>query len=131
MRIKQIIPKILHNTKFKKQSESGLSCVYNWEGDFIVFNRNKIKSELDINNNIRNYFGVNFSDKNILLLSLLHELAHRYRFITNLSQSIDEINYERKIYNLMYKNKHSPAYYLLIKEEREAMKLAYKWYKKL
>ena len=54
--IKQIIPAILHNTKFRKQSESGVSCVYNWGEDFIVFNRKLIKQEENINNDIEIFF---------------------------------------------------------------------------
>jgi len=127
--IKKIIPPILYNTKFRKQSESGLSCVYNWGEDFIVFNRTQILKEENINNDIREYFGKNFSNKDILLISLFHELAHRYRYITKISQPTQEINYEHYIYNRVYNNQHTPLYYLLIKEEREAMKLAYKWFK--
>jgi hypothetical protein len=126
--IKKIIPKILYDTKFKKQSESGNSCVYNYNDDFIVFNRKRIKEEKHINSDICNYFGKKFTNKDILLISLFHELAHRFRYITNISQNIAQINKERHIYDTMFKNHHTSYYYLLIKEEREAMKLAESWF---
>jgi len=125
--IKRVIPKILHDTKIEINCSNAVSsCCYMWDRDVIIFNRSKIKEEQNINDDIRKYFGVNFSNRDIVLISLLHELAHRFRFHEHNYQ--EEYEDESGLYFKAFKHKHTPYYYLLIREEREAMKLAKKWY---
>jgi hypothetical protein len=125
--IKEIIPEILHNTKIKSACDNiASSCVYMWTEDIIIFNRSKIIKEKNINDDIREYFGISFSDRDIVLISLLHELAHRFRYLQNDYKK--EYNRDLESYNVAFKYKHTPYYYLLIREEREAMKLAKKWF---
>jgi hypothetical protein len=127
--LKNILPKILHDTKFKKISKCINYCSYDYDTDLVSFNRTEIKKEHDINKNICLYLGKNLKQSDIVLISLLHELGHRYRYLTKISQPYEDYKKEVNLYGKMYNYKHSPAYFLLITEEREAMKLAYKWFK--
>jgi len=126
---KRVIPEILHNSKIT-YNYSPNSCVYDYNDDIITFNRSKIKKENSINRNIEEYFNRKFYGNDILIISLLHELGHRYRNITKICQPIEKIKEEHKIYNIMFRNKHTKYYYKLITEEREAMNLAIKWFNK-
>ena len=128
---KKIIPKILHDSKIRyKYSDSPSTCAYDYNDDIIIFNRTEIKKEKNINRNIQDYFNRKFYGKDILIISLFHELGHRFRYITKISQSIAKTNEERKIYNKIFCYKHTKYYYQLITEEREAMKLAIQWFDK-
>jgi hypothetical protein len=126
--LKQILPKILKNTKFGRGYSE---CSYNHLGDFISFRRNEIIKDKDFNNIWQRYFNRKLSRKEILITSLLHELGHRKFSLENPSYNIEwerELRLFQKKYNLNGVTEWNVSYWQEIKAEKEAMNFAKEYF---